>query len=63
MLMKARQEKQLKSSSNPSLRPVKNLNPGKSGSINAELAKHSISVSRDKDWLESWLLEHVQQDD
>ena len=46
LVMKARQEKQLKSSSNPSLRPVKNHATGKSGaSINAELAKHSISVS------------------
>lgn len=43
--MKARQEKQLKSSSNPSLRPVKNNANGRSGSINAELAKQSISVS------------------
>ena len=44
-VMKARQAMQLKSSSNPSLRPAKNQAQGRSGSVNVEVNKHSINVS------------------
>ena len=45
LMMKNRHENQLKSSSNPSLRGAKNQAHGRSGSVNVELNKHSISVS------------------
>mmetsp|Transcript_12071 Transcript_12071/g.16380 ORF Transcript_12071/g.16380 Transcript_12071/m.16380 type:complete len:147 (-) Transcript_12071:1236-1676(-) len=43
--MKNRHEMQLKSSSNPSLHASKGQAQGRSGSVNVELNKHSISVS------------------
>ena len=43
--IKNRHENKLKSSSNPSLHAIKGQAQGRSGSVNVELNKHSISVS------------------